>query len=176
MTIKTISYKDGYKYQLHGNPRSVLWSVYHDCYIYSLPKAPTTGISSGSTLLKFCGIEVINQDNIRLKIMPGYAWDGASGPAIDTKDSMIATLIHDVGYQLIRQGILSGKIWKDYFDQLFYEIFLEDSIETVNKRKFAITRFTGRVRAKVRAKIWLIAVKNFGWTALKSPREIKHAP
>jgi len=176
MTTKTISYKDGYKYQLRGNPRSVLWSVYDDCYIYSLPKAPSTGISSGNTLLKFCGIKVINQDNIRLRINVGYAWDGASGPTIDTKDSMVATLVHDVGYQLIRQGILSEEIWKDYFDQLFYDIFLADAIATANKRKFAIMRVVGRARAKVRAKIWLIAVKNFGSMALKSPREIKHAP
>ena len=34
----------------------------------------------------------------------GYAWDGASGPTIDTKDSMKATLIHDVLYQVMREG------------------------------------------------------------------------
>jgi hypothetical protein len=36
-----------------------------------------------------------------LKIKNGYAWDGASGPAIDTKNFMIGSLVHDVLFQLI---------------------------------------------------------------------------
>jgi hypothetical protein len=36
----------------------------------------------------------------------GYAWDGASGPTIDTKSSMVSSLVHDVFYQLLREGHL----------------------------------------------------------------------
>lgn len=32
----------------------------------------------------------------------GYRWDGASGPTIDTPDSMLASLVHDGLYQLMR--------------------------------------------------------------------------
>ena len=32
-----------------------------------------------------------------------YAWDGPSGPTIDTKNSMRASLVHDVLYQTIRE-------------------------------------------------------------------------
>lgn len=32
----------------------------------------------------------------------GYRWDGASGPTIDTEDSMLASLVHDGLYQLMR--------------------------------------------------------------------------
>ena len=41
-----------------------------------------------------------------LVISPGYAWDGASGPAIDTKDIMRGSLVHDALYQLMRKGLL----------------------------------------------------------------------
>ncbi len=35
-------------------------------------------------------------------VLPGYPWDGASGPTWDTLNSMKGSLIHDVGYRLIR--------------------------------------------------------------------------
>lgn len=41
----------------------------------------------------------------RLLIKRGYAWDGASGPAIDTEDNMISSLVHDCLSQ-IRQELL----------------------------------------------------------------------
>lgn len=42
----------------------------------------------------------------RLLIRSGFAWDGASGPAIDTKNFMAPSLVHDALYQLIRDGYL----------------------------------------------------------------------
>lgn len=41
-----------------------------------------------------------------LTLEPGYAWDGASGPAIDTKDFMRGSAAHDALYQLMRIGLL----------------------------------------------------------------------
>lgn len=41
-----------------------------------------------------------------LLISDGYAWDGASGPTIDTKSSMRGSLVHDALYQLIRLELL----------------------------------------------------------------------
>jgi len=40
-------------------------------------------------------------------IKPGYAWDGPSGPTIDTDNFMTGSLVHDAFYQLIREGYLS---------------------------------------------------------------------
>lgn len=37
----------------------------------------------------------------------GYAWDGSSGPTLDTKNSMEASLVHDALYQLMRMNMLS---------------------------------------------------------------------
>jgi hypothetical protein len=39
-------------------------------------------------------------------IWKGYAWDGASGPTYDSKNSMIGSLVHDFLYQLMRDGLL----------------------------------------------------------------------
>jgi hypothetical protein len=35
-----------------------------------------------------------------------YAWDGPSGPALDTKDSMISSLLHDALCQAMNEGLL----------------------------------------------------------------------
>ena len=40
-----------------------------------------------------------------LTIRKGYTWDGATG-AIDTIDFMLASLVHDVLYQLMRRALL----------------------------------------------------------------------
>lgn len=41
-----------------------------------------------------------------LTIKKGYSWDGASGPAIDTKNILKASLVHDALYQLMREEVL----------------------------------------------------------------------
>lgn len=45
-------------------------------------------------------------DTGRLVVRRGYAWDGPSGPTIDTKTFMRASVVHDVLYQLLREGKL----------------------------------------------------------------------
>jgi hypothetical protein len=41
--------------------------------------------------------------NGSLLIRKGYAWDGPSGPTIDTKNFMRGALVHDALYQLMRE-------------------------------------------------------------------------
>ena len=41
-----------------------------------------------------------------LNVHRGYAWDGPSGPTIDTKSFMRASVVHDVFYQCLREGKL----------------------------------------------------------------------
>lgn len=62
-----------------------------------------------------------------LTIKKGYAWDGASGPTIDTKSSMRGSLVHDVLYQLIRLKKLPESCRKQA-DSLLEEICLEDGM------------------------------------------------
>lgn len=46
-----------------------------------------------------------------LHIYADYEWDGPSGPAIDTNSFMRGSLVHDLLYQLIREGHLGSGFW-----------------------------------------------------------------
>lgn len=41
-----------------------------------------------------------------LEVKRSYAWDGPSGPTVDTRDFMRGSLVHDALYQLIRLEVL----------------------------------------------------------------------
>lgn len=47
------------------------------------------------------------QDNGTLILRKNYAWDGPSGPTIDTDDAMRGSAGHDALYQLISLGVLT---------------------------------------------------------------------
>lgn len=86
-----IEYTAGYKYQLHKD------------YMVRLPL---------SFFPKELEDKVVNTYLIsldpggKLTIRRGYAWDGPSGPTIDTPSFMRASLVHDALYQLMRHGHL----------------------------------------------------------------------
>lgn len=46
------------------------------------------------------------QDDGTLILRKGYAWDGPSGPTVDTEDAMRGSAGHDALYQLISLGVL----------------------------------------------------------------------
>ena len=81
----SIFYKDGYKYQI-VEP--------HSC---AIPIFPPRYISTPYITLSVSG---------DLTIKEGYAFDGPSGPTIDTKSAMRGSLIHDSLFQLFRLGLL----------------------------------------------------------------------
>jgi hypothetical protein len=63
---------------------------------------------------------LLNPDGL-LFIPKGYMWDGASGPTIDTKDSMEPSLVHDALCQLMRLNLLPfDKL--DFVNDLFYQM------------------------------------------------------
>lgn len=63
----------------------------------------------------------------RLFIREHYAWDGPSGPTIDTKDFMKASLVHDALYQLMREGHI-GKKYREYADDLLKQMCIEEGM------------------------------------------------
>jgi len=68
-----------------------------------------------------------------LWISQGYRWDGASGPTIDTANSMRASCVHDVLFQMMRECGLP----QDCFhmaNERFHEILLEDGMHPVRAR------------------------------------------
>jgi len=75
----------------------------------------------------------------KVVIYENYAWDGASGPTIDTLNTIRASLIHDALYQLSRNGCLSNisgefkyKKFAKYADKVLKKVLLEDNMN--NKR------------------------------------------
>ena len=89
----------------------------------------------------------------KLIVKSGYAWDGASGPTIDTKSSMRASLGHDALYQLIRNRLLPFSA-RPHVDDLMLEWLLEDGMW------------------KLRAKLWRREVGEFAGFAVL-PKYIK---
>lgn len=81
----------------------------------------------------------------KMIVCAGYAWDGASGPAINTKNSLRATLVHDVLYQSMREGGLR---------------FTEDSRKWADREFLLILKEDGMVL--LRRRIWHGVVRAFG--------------
>lgn len=55
--------------------------------------------------------------NGALEIRNGYAWDGPSGPSIDTRNFMRGSLVHDALYQLMREADLDKATWRKTADE-----------------------------------------------------------
>lgn len=85
----------------------------------------------------------------RITLQKGYAWDGPSGPTIDTKSSLRGSLIHDGCYQLARNKLLSTQ-WKDKADRILMDICIEDGMW------------------EWRAKLWYKGVRDFAMDAYKN--------
>jgi len=104
--MSTITYRSGYKYQLLEN--------------YSLK----TGITpEGDIVSDF----VTLRRNGELLVRKGYAWDGPSGPAVDTKNFMRGLLVHDALYQLMRDNGLPTQ-WRDEADTELRRCCFEDGM------------------------------------------------
>ncbi len=103
-----IKYKKGYKYQLA------------ETFNIQVSSKPTTeeGITSDFISLDNSGL---------LTIKKGYAWDGPSGPTIDTLNFMKGSLVHDALYQLIREKHL-GPHCKDEADYELWKICRADGM------------------------------------------------
>lgn len=141
--MSKISYRKGYKYQLAED-----FSINLGDYLYGV------GLDEGINE-QFIYLDA----KMNLLIRSGYAWDGASGPTIDTADSMKASLVHDALYQLIRERKLPHE-WKDYADEIFHALCLADGMCTA------------------RAWMWYQAVHRFADFAAdpKNERKIFTAP
>lgn len=75
----------------------------------------------------------IEISNGMLYIAEQYAWDGASGPTFDTKNTMTPSLIHDALYQLMREGLLSADLKEDA-DRIFYLMLKERGMWFIRAR------------------------------------------
>ena len=63
-----------------------------------------------------------------LYIKPGFCWDGPSGPTLDTKDSLKASMVHDVFCILMRDGRIDYNKWQDTVNGFFMQMCIEDGM------------------------------------------------
>lgn len=94
-----------------------------------------------------------------LKIEAGYAWDGPSGPTIDTKTFIRGSLIHDALYQLMREEKLDRIKYRENADQLLKKICLEDGMNSFRASYvYQFVRWFGEsaARPKDESKEWEI--------------------
>lgn len=102
-----IRYRSGYKYQLASD------------YAITISIKPEMDIATPFIRLDTKG---------NLTIVNGYAWDGPSGPVIDTRENLRASLVHDALYQLMRLRFLSAKRYKDLADKIFKKLCTIDGV------------------------------------------------
>lgn len=69
----------------------------------------------------------VRLDHNLLSLSEGYAWDGASGPAVDTTTAMRGSAVHDALYQLVAAGQLPRK-WKYLADMELVRICKQDGM------------------------------------------------
>ena len=125
-----IQYRDGYKYQLAKTYRIYVGIKCNPC------KTDYITLTADGWMI----------------VKKGYAWDGASGPTLDTNDTMRGSLVHDALYQLMRLGLLP-ELCRSKADQLLYDICVEDGM------------------CEFRANYWKEAVKDFAASAAKAGTE-----
>lgn len=130
-----IRYKDGYKYQL-VEP----YTYQTEIYVFDI----------ASDWIRL-------EPNGKLTAAQGYAWDGASGPTVDTKSSMRGSLVHDMLYQLMGE-YPELLVYRPYADDLLYQICCEDGMSSF------------------RAYIWRKMVNWFGGKRAREADKIKEAP
>ena len=105
--MNCIAYNTGYKFQLK------------EPYALLIPIRPDAVVSLEFLSLTREGLLTINK---------GYAWDGPSGPTIDTLNFMRGSLVHDVLYQLMREGKLDHAVHRLAADRLLRALCLEDGM------------------------------------------------
>ena len=95
-----------------------------------------------------------------LTVKNAYAWDGPSGPVIDTPENMRASLVHDALYQLMRNEELKARTHRKTADELFRKICKEDGVSSW------------------KAKVYYEALRTFGKpaTSPENKKKIHRAP
>lgn len=107
MSDKSIKYRSGYKYQLAED------------YNVTVKIKPKDDVD-----MQFIALDTKGH----LTVNSGYAWDGTSGPVIDTENNLRASVVHDALYQLMRKKKISRKLYKDKADKLFSKMCKEDGV------------------------------------------------
>ena len=133
-----------------GNPRGrkrirTVWWRYELCENYTLEFATKYGMAlrENPSYDETLDGSLYTISERQLTAFRGFQWDGATGPTLQPKSSVRATLVHDVMCAAIARGILLGES-RANADLIFREILKEDGM------------------SKVRSSVWYLMVDTFG--------------
>ena len=108
--MRSVAYRSGYKYQLQEG------------YSLEISIRPAAAVGNDYITLDPQGA---------LRIAKGYAWDGPSGPTIDTANFMRGALVHDALYQLMREGLLDHSLHREAADRILQSLCREDGMSAL---------------------------------------------
>ena len=128
---------------------------YSSGYKYLLEETEWTQLDIKPDALIVADYATLGGDGV-LIISEGYAWDGPSGPTMDTDDVMTPSLVHDCLYQLIADGYLPST-YRKAADKELLHLMKERGVNWL------------------RRKIWWRAVRIAGGGHLK-PNKVREAP
>lgn len=103
---KRMRYRKGYKYQLA------------ETEVFVTHLRPPEDILTPFISLTKDGV---------MTLVWGYAWNGPSGPTIDTENTRRGTAFHDAAYQLMRMGLLEQH-WRLFADKDLGEFLVESGM------------------------------------------------
>ena len=135
MGKRSITYRElrGYKYEL-------LEPYSHDVGIM-----PSEDIITRYVSLLRTGTLVISER---------YAWDGPSGPTIDTPDTLRASLVHDALYQLMSLGLLDHRQHRNQADRLLRDIMIEDGRTILARSGKGFSEWVFSAINPIRSRLW----------------------
>lgn len=92
-----------------------------------------------------------------LVVPAGYSWDGASGPTWDTASTTRASLVHDVLYQMLREGLVPPG-YRGLMDDFLAQVMVADGAW------------------RLRAWLWKVGLTWFGPRSGGNIKPVRYAP
>lgn len=153
MTTVNVYYRTGYRHQLAED--------------YELKAGIFPTIPGGNDYVQ------LSKDG-HLTIRKGYAWDGASGPAINTPSFVRPSLVHDAYCQLWNMGLITDA-GRAAADRLLGDMLRADLLIIANRSPWH-TRWFLKSLAVVRP-VWVrAAVSWYSGVAKQTPEQLLTAP
>lgn len=144
-TMIKLTYRelDDYKYQV---------------LISFLIRTDITGIDIDTAIMEYLGLD----SSGLLYIKSGYAWNGSNWSS--DKHAMIASLVHDALYQLMRLGLLNRTVFRKPADALYRDLCIAEGMSKFEAAiRYRGLRWFGKsstyIKKKTRGLVKMIIIK-----------------
>ena len=77
-----------------------------------------------------------------MTIRAGYRWDGPSGPTVDTPSFMRSSAVHDVCFQIMREGLIPDSTREGFFRSANYDLKSISRKDGMLKSRSCVVKFS----------------------------------